>query len=334
MHGGRHLLGLVDEILDISRIEAGTMTISVEPVEVASALGDVLRLVAPIAAEAGVELSSELPPADEAYVLADRLRLRQVLLNVLANAVKYNHRDGWVRMSVERGSGNRLEIRIADSGPGIPEDKLDLLFTPFERLGAELGHTEGTGLGLALSKGLMERMGGAIRAENAADGGAVFVLELDQVDSAVSDDALDAARLAGEGQPQLGACTLLYIEDNLSNFQLIERVLAPQRSIRLIPAMQGGLGMELAERHKPDLILLDLHLPDVPGAILFERLRANPLTRDIPVVVVSADATERQFKRLLDAGAADYLTKPLDLRRFLDVVRRYATPVPDSSPTP
>jgi signal transduction histidine kinase/ActR/RegA family two-component response regulator len=334
MKGGRHLLGLVDEILDISRIEAGTMTISVEPVEVASALGDVLRLVGPLAAEAGVELISELPAADEAHVLADRLRLRQVLLNVLANAVKYNHRDGWVRVSVERGSGNRLQIRIADSGSGIPQDKLDLLFKPFERLGAELGHTEGTGLGLALSKGLMERMGGSIRAENAAEGGAVFVLELDHVDSAVSDHALEAARRAGDDQPQLGACTLLYIEDNLSNFQLIERVLASQRAIRLIPAMQGGLGMELAERHKPDLILLDLHLPDVPGVVLFERLRANPLTRDIPVVVVSADATERQFERLLDAGAVDYLTKPLDLRRFLEVVRRHTKPAADSSAAP
>jgi signal transduction histidine kinase/ActR/RegA family two-component response regulator len=330
MKGGRHLLGLVDEILDISRIEAGTMTISVEPVEVASALGDVLRLVGPLATEAGIDLISELPAADEAYVLADRLRLRQVLLNVLANAVKYNERGGWVRVSVERASGERLEIRVADSGAGIPADKLDLLFRPFERLGAELGPTEGTGLGLALSKGLMERMGGSIRAENSADAGAVFIIDLDQVNSAVSDDALDAARLVGEDQPQLGACTLLYIEDNLSNFQLIERVLAPQRAIRLIPAMQGGLGMELAERHQPDLILLDLHLPDIPGAELFERLRANPLTRDIPVVVVSADATERQFKRLLDAGAADYLTKPLDLRRFLDLVRRYAKVVDDS----
>jgi signal transduction histidine kinase/CheY-like chemotaxis protein len=324
MKGGRHLLALVDEILDISRIEAGTMTISVEPVEVASALGDVLRLVGPLAAEAGIELSSELPAADEAYVLADRLRLRQVLLNLLSNAVKYNHRGGWVRVSVEPGPGKRLEIRVADSGSGIPPQKLDLLFRPFERLGAELGPTEGTGLGLALSKGLMERMGGAIRAENAVDGGAVFIVDLDQVDSALPDGALEAARLTGEQQPQFGACTLLYIEDNLSNFQLIERVLAPQRQVRLIPAMLGGLGMELAEQHQPDLILLDLHLPDIPGAVVFERLRANPLTRDLPVVVVSADATDRQIKRLLDAGAADYLTKPLDLRRFLDVVRRHA----------
>jgi signal transduction histidine kinase/CheY-like chemotaxis protein len=330
MQGGRHLLGLVDEILDISRIEAGTMTISVEPVEVASALGDVLRLVRPLAADAGVELEGELPLADEAYVLADRLRLRQVLLNVLANGVKYNTRGGWVRVSVQPGPGDRLEIRVADSGAGIPPDKLDLLFRPFERLGAELGPTEGTGLGLALSKGLMERMGGSIRAENAAEGGAVFVIELKQVDGAISDTALEAARLTGEEQPQLGALTLLAIEDNLSNFQLMERVLAPQRDIRLIPAMQGSLGMELAERHRPDLILLDLHLPDVPGAVLFERLQANPSTRDIPVVVISADATDRQVKRLLDAGAADYLTKPLDLRRFIELVRRYAKAVDDS----
>jgi signal transduction histidine kinase/ActR/RegA family two-component response regulator len=331
MKGGRHLLGLVDEILDISRIEAGTMTISVEPVEVASAVGDVLRLVAPLATASGIELVSELPPADQAYVLADRQRLRQVLLNVLSNAVKYNREGGWVRVSTEPGSGQRLQIRVADSGPGIPDDKIDRLFTPFDRLGADMGQTEGTGLGLALSKGLMERMGGSIRAENGADGGAVFIMEFDQAESAVSEDALDGAQVTGEDQPQLGACTLLYIEDNLSNFKLIERVLAPQRNIRLIPAMQGGLGLELAERHQPDLILLDLHLPDIPGAVVFERLRANPLTRDLPVVVVSADATDRQVKRLLEAGAAHYLTKPLDLRLFLELVRRYARPADDSN---
>ena len=324
MHGGRHLLGLVDEILDISRIEAGTMTISVEPVEVASALGDVLRLVGPLAAASQIELTSGLPPADESYVLADRLRLRQVLLNLLSNAVKYNRAGGWVHVSVTHGRDRKVEIRVADSGAGIPADKLALLFTPFERLGAELGETEGTGLGLALSKGLMERMGGAIRAENAAEGGAVFILELDRVESAVSESILDAARRTGEEQPQFGACTLLYIEDNLSNFQLIERVLAAQREVQLLPAMQGGLGMDLAERHQPDLILLDLHLPDIPGAELFARLQANPNTADIPVVVISADATDKQVKRLLEAGAADYLTKPLDLRRFLEVVRRFA----------
>jgi signal transduction histidine kinase/ActR/RegA family two-component response regulator len=327
LKGGRHLLGLVDEILDISRIEAGTTTISVEPVEVASALGDVLRLVSPLAADAQIELTSELPPADEAYVLADRMRLRQVLLNVLSNAVKYNRKGGWVRVSVAPGPARRLQIRIADSGPGLPADKLDLLFKPFERLGAELGPVEGTGLGLALSSGLMERMGGSIRAENAVEGGAVFTLELAGVETAVSPAALDAARAAGEEQPQFGPCTILYIEDNLSNFQLVERVLGPQRGVRLIPAMQGGLGIELAERHRPDLVLLDLHLPDIPGAAIFDRLRANPITQHVPVVVISADATDRQISRLLAAGADDYLTKPLDLRRFLEIVRRHAGPI-------
>jgi CheY-like chemotaxis protein len=173
----------------------------------------------------------------------------------------------------------------------------------------------------------MERMGGSIRAENAAEGGAVFTLELKAVENRVSPEALDAARAAGEHEPQFGPCTILYIEDNLSNFQLVERVLAPQRAVRLIPAMQGGLGIELAERHRPDLILLDLHLPDIPGAAIFERLRSSPTTRDVPIVVISADATDRQVRRLLDAGADDYLTKPLDLRRFLELVRRYARSV-------
>jgi CheY-like chemotaxis protein len=246
--------------------------------------------------------------------------------------VKYNRRGGWVRDSCSAGPEKRLEIRVADSGDGIPADKLDYLFKPFERLGAELGQTEGTGLGLALSKGLMERMGGSIRVENAAEGGAIFVLELDRVDSAVSEGALAAARATGEEQPQFGNCTLLYIEDNLANFQLVERVLAPQHGVRLIPAMQGGLGLELAQRHHPDLILLDLHLPDIPGPELFNRLRADERTREIPVVIVSADATDRQVRRLLEAGAADYLTKPIDLRQFLAIIQRYANPAPSGAP--
>jgi signal transduction histidine kinase/ActR/RegA family two-component response regulator len=323
LKGGRHLLGLVDEILDISRIEAGTMTISVEPVELASALGDVMRLVKPLAAEAGIELRGDLPPADETYVLADRMRLRQVLLNVLSNAVKYNQRGGWVRVSVEPSSEQRIEIRIADSGPGIAPDKIDRLFMPFERLGAELGTTEGTGLGLALSKGLMERMGGTIRADSALGAGSVFILELSEAGSPVTETALDDARSAGRAEPSIGPATLLYVEDNLSNFQLVERVLEPHPQVRLIPAMQGGMALELAHLHKPDVIMLDLHLPDLPGTLVFERLRASPQTRDVPVIVVSADATERQVKRFLQAGAVDYLTKPLDLRRLLEVLRRH-----------
>jgi PAS domain S-box-containing protein len=323
LQGGRHLLGLIDEILDISRIEAGTMTLSVEPVEVVSALGDVLALVAPLASDRGIELLTDFPPAGEIYLRADRQRLRQVLLNLLSNAVKYNREGGWVRVSLQKSSHERVRIRVADTGPGIPPGKLDLLFAPFERLGAEQGDEQGTGLGLALSKGLVERMGGSIRVESEPGEGLVLIVELEQSASPVSERNLAAARLAGvHEQAAVGSGTLLYIEDNLSNFKLVEQIFAGQPGVRLIAAMQGQIGLELAEQHQPDLILLDLHLPDLPGQVVFARLRANPVTRGIPVVILSADATEGQIRRLLSEGATDYLTKPFDLHRFLEVIKR------------
>jgi CheY-like chemotaxis protein len=214
-------------------------------------------------------------------------------------------------------------VTVADNGPGIPADKRNRLFGAFDRLGAENTATQGTGLGLALSKRLTEAMGGRI-GENQPEKGASFWIEFPIVES-------PRERLASTGRTAAivpfginGAHpkTLLYIEDNVSNLTLIEHLLGEQQPIKLISAMQGLLGVELAIRHRPDAILLDLHLPDVSGAEVLARLKADARTCSIPVVVLSADATKSQVDRLLAAGASDYLTKPLDIDRFLKIIEQ------------
>jgi PAS domain S-box-containing protein len=322
LHGGRHLLALIDEILDISRIEAGRMTLSVEPVELLSAISEILALTAPLASDRDIDVVRDFPPADQTYVLADRQRLRQVLLNLVSNAVKYNRQGGTVSLSFGPAPSGRVRIAIADTGPGIPAEKAKLLFKPFERLGAEHGSTQGTGLGLTLCKGLIEQMGGSIWLDTNAHPGSTFIIELEQAASPVDTHALDAARAAWSNGLSIGRQSVLYIEDNLTNFALIQQIFAEQPEVRLIAAMQGSLGLELARQHEPDLILLDLHLPDMPGRAVLELLKADAATTAIPVIILSADATRGQIEHLLDAGAAGYLTKPLDILKFLTLIKQ------------
>jgi PAS domain S-box-containing protein len=320
VRAGRHLLELINEVLDISRIEAGKLVISLEPVDLISGLSDVLSLADPLARERGVELVADFETPDQPYVRADRQRLRQVLLNLLSNAIKYNRPGGSVRVSID-SAGERLRINVEDSGAGIPQTRLEQLFQPFERLGAEQSGVEGTGLGLALSKRLVEAMGGSIGAQSEVGVGSTFSVELEVAASPVSEQTLAAARMAGQNErANLGSATLLYVEDNLSNLKLIEHIFAGRPEVKLLPAMQGELGLQLARLHRPDLILLDLHLPDMSGERVLARLQDDPSTQDIPVIVLSADATPGQVQHLLDSGAIDYLTKPVDVRRLLQAV--------------
>jgi CheY-like chemotaxis protein len=212
-------------------------------------------------------------------------------------------------------------VRVEDGGRGIPADRADQLFTPFARLGAEQTDVEGTGLGLALSRRLCEAMGGALTLEASGPAGSVFRIELGGAESplrALEDTGTFAVPTAAHS-----AATLLYVEDNLANLSLVETILMSRPQWRLLPALQGGLGVELAREHRPDLVLLDLHLPDLPGAEVLRRLRADPRTAHTPVVVVSADATPGSVERLRQAGADAYLTKPLDVDEFLRVVAQF-----------
>jgi PAS domain S-box-containing protein len=324
MKAGNHLLELINEVLEISRIEAGRLAISLEPVPLHDLVAETLSLIRPLADQRGLSLGYEDAGCMGEHVLADFQRLKQVLLNLLSNAVKYNVPGGSVRLTCGRGSDNRLRIMVSDTGGGIPRERQAQLFEPFERLGAEQGGEEGTGLGLALSKGLVEAMGGAIGMESTPGKGSVFWVELDR-----AGDPFGLAQVAETrsdfGKRPRPSRTALYIEDNLSNLKLIQGVLERRSEIRLISAMHGRMGLDLAKQHRPDVILLDLQLPDMSGRQILAALKADVATREIPVVVISADATKGQIRELLAAGAFAYLTKPLDVQQFLQVLDASST---------
>ena len=319
LKAGRHLLGLINEVLDISRIEAGRLQLSLEPVPVGDTLRGAVDLVRPLAAQRDIELAAEVAD-DHWHVLADRQRLQQVLLNLLSNAVKYNRTRGAVAVSCEERSGGRLRMLVTDTGHGISPDKLERLFTPFDRLGAEGTGIEGTGLGLALSRHLVEVMGGTLDVTSQVGVGSTFAVEFPLTAAPADALKLPAASPTVQAERGEGRMVVLYIEDNVSNLRLVEQVLGRRPQTTLLSAMQGQLGLDLAREHRPDLILLDLHLPDVPGDEVLRRLREGPQTRGIPVVILSADATPGQVERLLAAGAQAYLTKPLDVRQLLALV--------------
>jgi PAS domain S-box-containing protein len=321
LKAGRHLLELINEVLDISRIEAGRLSISLEPVPLRGLVQETLDLITPLAAKASVRLDAEAADIPDRTILADRQRMKQVLLNLLSNAVKYNHPGGTVSFSYGETPEGRLRISVRDTGPGIPPERMERLFIPFERLGAEQTGVEGTGLGLTLSKRLVELMEGTLGVESTVGQGSTFWVEMALAESPVARLEKDLKTvLAPTASPASKETrTVLYVEDNLSNLELLQRLLAHRPGIRFLPAMQGRLGLDLAREHRPDLILLDLHLPDVQGDEVLRRLREDPKTRRIPVVIISADAMPVQINRLMAAGARAYLTKPLDIKKFLDL---------------
>jgi PAS domain S-box-containing protein len=326
LSAGRHLLNLINEVLDISRIEAGTLQLSVEPVCVEEAIGEALDLMRPIAAERTIALAATCSLDKTTYVLADRQRLKQVLLNLLSNAVKYTAVKGSVTVSFSDAGKGITRLSVRDTGAGIPVEKLARLFTPFDRLGAEQSAVEGTGLGLALCQRLVQAMNGSIGVNSTLGSGSTFWLDLPQATSPLQTLAVSRGSSASEQQLAEESRRILYIEDNFSNVTLVDQMLAERPALELMTAMQGRVGLELARQHAPDLILLDLHLPDMPGWQVLAQLKADQLTREIPVVIISADATSPQIKRLLSAGAHAYLTKPIDIAEFFRVIEDALTP--------
>jgi signal transduction histidine kinase/ActR/RegA family two-component response regulator len=318
LKGGRHLLSLINEVLDLARIEAGKLAMSPEPVLASEVVRAAMDLIRPQAASRGITLI-EAASADS-YVIADRQRLQQVLLNLFSNAVKYNKEGGCVRVAYEEGVPGRVRLTVTDTGEGIGSEMMDRLFKPFDRLGAEHTAIEGTGLGLALSHRLVEGMGGTLSATSTVGQGTTFTVDLQASSGhlARDDEALDGELHDSNAAAVRG--TVLYIEDNLSNLRLVDRIVVRRPGVTLLSAMQGRRGLELARDHHPDLIILDLHLPDISGSEVLTRLLADPATKAIPVVILSADATPGRMSRLLEQGAQAYLTKPLNVRELLKLI--------------
>jgi PAS domain S-box-containing protein len=321
LNGGRHLLDLINEVLDITRIETGHLSLSLEPVAVHDVLDRTVSLVKPLAAARGITLHIEPLPAGGAAVLADRQRLAQILVNLLSNAVKYNRADGRITITFEpepAGLPGVSRLSITDTGAGIPAEKLKLLCQPFERLGAEKTSVEGTGLGLALSRALAQAMGGRLGVDSIVDQGSTFWIELPSAIALQLSPEVAAVAAATPVQAHTG--TVLYVEDNFANVRLIERILRRRPGVTLIHAAQGAGLVELVHQRRPDVILLDLHLPDIQGDELLHQLWAHPDCRAIPKVVVTADATPGLVRRLTAAGATACLTKPLEIVQVLQLL--------------
>jgi PAS domain S-box-containing protein len=322
LRAGRHLLDLIDEVLDIARIESGHLELAMAPVDVEEIVADAVMLVRPLAERA--EVAVHLASASHAgpAVRADRQRLVQVLLNLLSNAVKYNRPGGRVDVTWERVDARRARLVVADTGRGIRSEDLDRVFVPFDRIGAEQTGVEGTGVGLAVSRHLVERMGGAIRVESVPDVGSTFSVELLLADDAPAGehraaDAPPPAPAPGDGD---GRLRVLLIEAELTSLELVERVVSRRSGVEVLAAMHGGLGVDLAREHVPDLVLLDLDLPDMAAASVLERLAADDTTARIPVAVLSADASPVEVRELLRRGVAGHLARPLDVRALLSLV--------------
>jgi len=320
LQAGQHLLVLINEVLDISRIESGHLSLTSESVALESLVRDVHDLLRPIATSRGIVLEHGSWRAGKGYVLADRQRLTQILINLTSNAIKYNRPHGTVSVTVQERPHDRIRISVTDTGPGLPAGDLARLFVPFERLHAAGTSVEGTGLGLALSRDLAVAMGGELGVDSEVGVGSTFWVELSSAEPSVVQerDRADIGEIATVRYSNTK--TILYVEDLVANVQLVESILARRPDARLIPAMLGGLALDLAGEHRPDLVLLDLHLPDIGGDEVLRRLRQDPVTAAVPVIVFSADATQRQTEELLAAGATAYLTKPIGVRDLLDAI--------------
>lgn len=332
LKAGRHLLDLINEVLDIAGIEAGRVQLTMDACDVSGLMQEAIELSQPIGLARGVRIGAPASVPSTPLVWCDRRRVVQILLNLLSNAIKYNKPNGCVQLGVETLPGH-VRISVFDEGPGIDDADADRLFMPFVRIQSYAGNAniEGTGLGLALSKRMVEMMGGSIAYRNRPAGGAEFYFDLPLATTAASEvqRLRTVAEVTASGDTTGG--TILYVEDNLSNVQFIESLLARRfPSIRLLTAMQGRIGLELAQLHRPDLILVDLHLPDMRGEDLIRRLRVEAGV-ETPIIAVTADAVGDVEARTRRAGASNFMTKPIDVKAFIELAAKNLTSAPCGS---
>ena len=321
LKAGHHLLELINEVLDLARIESGKIDLSVESVALHDLVSESLGLIEPLAVKHGIVVSCDIP--DQWAVQADRMRLKQVLLNLLSNAVKYNRPQGKLRIQVFMME-SRVRLSVTDTGIGIEPARLSELFQPFHRLVGEDSKIEGTGVGLTISRRLVELMGGRIGVESRFGEGSTFWIELPPGDHSSPAEfgsargASPASSIAGQAQH-----SVLYVEDNPANLKLVYQLLARRRNIRLLTAHTPSLGLELARECRPDLILLDINLPGMDGYEVLRLIRSAEWGREMPMIAVTANAMPRDIERGRAAGFADYLTKPIDVARFYNLIDEY-----------
>ena len=329
LKAGHHLHDLIKQVLDLARVESGKIDLSFEPVKLSELVGECFLLIAPLASNLKITISQE--NMGDYFVLADRTRLKQVLINLLSNAIKYNREHGKVELDAHPVNDEELRITVSDTGNGITEERLGELFQPFNRLDAKDGEIEGTGIGLTITRQLVEMMGGRIGVDSELGAGSRFWVELPLYSTILTEgqekaDGQEKAKDAVTEAPpveQEHRYTLLYIEDNPANLRLVSKILAKRQNINLVTAHEPLLGLELATAHHPDLILLDITMPHMDGYQVLSILKADDHLKHIPVVAVTANAMVKDIARGKSADFSDYLTKPLDVSHFHATIDHY-----------
>jgi PAS domain S-box-containing protein len=321
LKAGWHLLKLINEVLDLAVVESGKMSLSPEPVGLAEVISECKAMMEPQAQQSGIHMT--FPPLDiPYYVHADRTRVKQVLINLLSNAIKYNRKGGTVEVKCTETKMERIRISVIDTGAGLTPEKLTQLFQPFNRLGQESSGAEGTGIGLVMSKRVVELMKGVIGVESKVGVGSVFWIELllTEEPKHVAEHAESAAAASATAPAGARLRTLLYVEDNPANLTLVEQLIARRSDIRLLTAINGTLGVKLAKASRPEVILMDINLPGISGIEALKILREDPATAHIPIVALSANAMARDINKGLEAGFFRYLTKPIRVNEFMDTL--------------
>ncbi|MDO8318547.1 ATP-binding protein, partial [Rhodoferax sp.] len=315
---GWYLLKLINEILDLALIESGRLSLSLEPTSLHDVLQDCQAMIAPQAQQKGIAIKFS-PVDDDCFVNADRTRLKQVVVNLLSNAIKYNRPGGTAEVSYKLHSNGRLRISVRDSGEGLTAAKMAQLFQPFNRLGQETGAEEGTGIGLVVSRRLVELMDGEIGVTSTVGVGSVFWFELDaaSVPQLAQDMQVPFTSPSPPESPDTRVHTLLYVEDNKANMALVVQLVARRPDLRLMGAEDAMRGIAMARAHQPDVIVMDINLPGISGMQALAILRESPATRHIPVLALSANAMPRDIERGLAAGFFRYLTKPIRVNEFM-----------------
>jgi PAS domain S-box-containing protein len=321
LQAGWHLLKLINEVLDLAMVESGMMSLSPEPVSLAEVLSECQAMMEPQAQQRGIRMT--FPQMDIPYfVHADRTRVKQVLINLLSNAIKYNREKGTVEVKCALAGSERIRIGVADTGAGLPPEKLAQLFQSFNRLGQENSAEEGTGIGLVVSRRLVELMKGVIGAESTVGVGSVFWVELLLTAApTLSAAAAESPIVVPAPVPTAGRLrTLLYVEDNPANMKLVEQLVARRADIRLLTAVNGTLGIEVARASRPEVILMDINLPGMSGIEALKILREDSATASTPIVALSANAMPRDIEKGLEAGFFRYLTKPIKVKEFMETL--------------
>ena len=319
LKAGWYLLELINEILDLALIESGKLSLSVEPVSLTEVLMECRAMVESQAAQRGIGMAFPRMPT-HGYVKADRTRLKQVLINLLFNAIKYNQPNGRVSVECTEQTAGTLRISVRDTGAGLSPAQVSQLFQPFNRLGQESGREEGTGIGLVVTQRLVHLMGGDIGANSTQGVGSVFWVEM-----ALASAPGLALELTAEAPPALpvdGAAmqTVLYVEDNPANLELVEQIIARRSNLRLLGAADASLGIEFARVYHPSVILMDINLPGISGIDAMKILRSDPVTAHIPIIALSANAVPRDIQRGMEAGFFNYITKPIKVGQLMDAI--------------